>query len=30
VLVATDCQDAIFFDNFGTGDSAMWSDSAGF
>ncbi len=30
VMVATDCQDAIFFDNFGTGDSAMWSDSAGF
>ncbi|RLE15782.1 MAG: hypothetical protein DRJ50_15670, partial [Actinobacteria bacterium] len=25
VMVATDCQDAIFFDNFGTGDLTQWS-----
>ena len=30
VMVATDCQDVLFFDNFGTGDTTMWSDSAGF
>lgn len=26
VMAATDCQDVIFFDNFGTGDAAQWSD----
>lgn len=27
VMVATDCQDAIFFDNFGTGDMNLWSSA---
>lgn len=27
VMIATDCQDVIFFDNFGTGDTGMWSSS---
>ena len=27
VMVATDCQDVIFFDNFGTGDSALWTET---
>jgi len=30
VMVATDCEDVLFFDNFGSGDTTMWSDSAGF
>lgn len=25
VMVATDCQDVIFFDNFGTADTSQWS-----
>ena len=25
VMVAADCQDVIFFDNFGTGDASLWS-----
>jgi hypothetical protein len=28
VMVATDCQDVIFFDNFGTGDVGHWSDAS--
>lgn len=27
VMVATDCQDVIFFDNFGSGDVSLWSDA---
>ena len=27
VMVATDCQDVIFFDNFGTGDTGQWSSA---
>ena len=29
VMVATDCQDVLFFDNFGTGDVSQWTNSAG-
>ncbi len=29
VMVATDCQDVLFFDNFGTGDASQWSSSTG-
>ena len=28
-MIATDCQDAIFFDNFGTGDVTLWSHEVG-
>lgn len=28
VMVADDCQDVIFFDNFGTGDASLWSTLA--
>ncbi len=27
VMIATDCQDALFFDNFGTGDVTLWSSA---
>lgn len=29
VMVATDCQDVLFFDNFGTGDASQWSGATG-
>lgn len=28
VMVATDCQNVIFFDTFGTGDASQWSSTA--
>lgn len=27
VMIATDCQDVLFFDTFGTGDSSRWSNT---
>lgn len=29
VMVADDCQDVLFFDNFGTGDASLWSSVTG-
>ncbi len=29
VMVATDCQDVLFFDNFGTADATRWSTTTG-
>jgi len=27
VMVATDCQNVLFFDNFGSGDVSQWSSA---